>query len=62
MTAHLIIERTHHGPRLVQTFESREAAEESRQELIAEEPDLERALYIVVNHATRLPHSEPHSG
>ena len=48
MPAHLIIDRAHHGPRLLQTFETREEAEDAREELIAENPPLHRALYILI--------------
>ena len=53
MPAHLIIERAHRGPRLFQTFDSREEAEETREELIAENPEIARDLYIVMSNAVK---------
>ena len=54
MPAHLVIDRAHHGPRLLQTFATREDADEAREELVAESADLERALYVVIVDDARL--------
>ena len=51
MPAHLIIERGHDGPKLLQTFETREEAEDARRELIAENPQESSAVYIVIANA-----------
>ncbi|HEX7309884.1 MAG TPA: hypothetical protein VF232_01795 [Gaiellaceae bacterium] len=55
MAAHLIIDRPHHGPRLLQSCETREEAEAARDAFISQHRELERATYIVVtgrSHAT----------
>jgi hypothetical protein len=60
MPAHLIIERGHDGPKLLQTYETREEAEEARRELIAENPKESSAPYIVI--ASAVTASERYAG
>ena len=43
MPARLIIERGHDGPKLIQTYDTRDEAEEARRELIEENPEEARA-------------------
>ena len=47
MAAHLIIERPNHGPRVLRTFGTREAAEAYREWLLAGQPTLAPMLWIV---------------
>ena len=47
MTTHLILERSHHGPRLVGTFSNTADAEAIRADLIDDNPAWEESLTIV---------------
>lgn len=47
MPAHLI-ERDHDGPKLLQTFETREEADEAREELIGLNPEMARTTSILI--------------
>ena len=51
MPVHLIIERDHDGPKLLETVETREEAEEARAELHQENPDWARHTRIVIANA-----------
>jgi hypothetical protein len=59
MPAHLIIERGHDGPKLLQTYETREEAEEARSELIEENPEESSALYILIAKAVNASSRHP---
>jgi hypothetical protein len=47
MTTHVILERSHHGPRLVGTFTNTADAEALRADLIDDNPAWEESLTIV---------------
>ena len=51
MPAHQIIERAHRGPRLLQTFATREEATRFARKLVAENPEMARDLYVVMSNA-----------
>lgn len=43
----IVIDRSHHGPRFQGSFESREAAEAVRAEMIADAPDWKDDIYVI---------------
>ena len=56
MTYHLVLERSHHGPRFLGSFQSREEADANRARLIVDFPDWGRLVRLICTK-TRSDHS-----